>query len=230
MATLHTEITGKIAGSKSFRRAAIISANAAPASSFDDNEFTVIFRSPDVNVWEDRKTGTLMMQIANSNNPAVWLESVRAGVQLGANEILFVGSGISTDEKTPFSGCIVTNHVNVSGENPLIGTNDESFGVRFPDMSNLYHPSMTGRLKKCSIGETLTEGGLLVCCGENAATNLEKRIAERPEIKVVSRDVAFGAIAAKHAGIPSAAVVFYPKAGLETVIGLIREFFQIKRG
>jgi len=228
MATLYTEIIRKIAGSKSFRFAAIVSANAVPTSYFDDNKLPPIFRNPDVNTWEDITTNTLIIQTTKSGDPVVWRESVRACVRLGAKEFLFVGSGISTKDRTSFKGCIVTNHVNVSGENPLIGPNDDSFGLRFPDMSNLYHPLIMARLKNCLPGAKLTEGRLLVCCGETAETDLEKCIAGRPEIKVISRDVAFGAIAAKHAGIPSVAVVFYPKVNPEIVVGLIREFFQKK--
>ncbi|MDD5766702.1 MAG: hypothetical protein PHW79_10725 [Candidatus Marinimicrobia bacterium] len=229
MATLYTEIISNIAGSKSARFAAIVSAKAVPTSYFDNNNLSPIFRNPEVSAWEDLTTNTLIIQTAKSGDPVVWRESVWACVRLGVKEILFVGSGISTEDKTSFNGCIVINHVNVSGENPLIGPNDDSFGPRFPDMSNLYPSLIMANLKNCSLGAKLTEGCLLVCYGENAETALEKRIAGRPEIKVISRDVAFGAIAAKHAGIPSAAVVFYPKINPEIVIGLIREFFLKKR-
>ncbi|PIS27635.1 MAG: hypothetical protein COT43_09530 [Candidatus Marinimicrobia bacterium CG08_land_8_20_14_0_20_45_22] len=229
MMTLYWEIANKIAEGKSFRFATIISAGAAPMSLFDNNEFPIIFRNPGVDILENVSTNAMLMRVENSGDPIVWRESVRACVRSGAKEILFVGSGISTEYKAPYNGCIVTNHVNVSGENPLIGQNDDYLGVRFPDMSNLYHPLLIDRLRAYSDKANLEEGGLLVCCGKTAATDLEKRIAERPEIKVVSRDVAFGAIAAKHAGIPSAAVVFYPNVKPEIVVGMIREYFKNMR-
>ena len=37
---------------------------------------------------------------------------------------------------------LITDHINLSGKNPLIGPNEDSWGVRFPDMSRAYNQAL----------------------------------------------------------------------------------------
>lgn len=37
---------------------------------------------------------------------------------------------------------LITDHINLTGQNPLTGPNEESWGVRFPDMTQVYDPSL----------------------------------------------------------------------------------------
>lgn len=41
---------------------------------------------------------------------------------------------------------VITDHINLMGSNPLIGANDETFGTRFPDMSEVYDKSLIKRV------------------------------------------------------------------------------------
>jgi purine-nucleoside phosphorylase len=35
---------------------------------------------------------------------------------------------------------LIRDHINLTGANPLVGPNEEAWGVRFPDMSSAYTP------------------------------------------------------------------------------------------
>ncbi len=56
--------------------------------------------------------------------------------------ILTNASGALNAEFTPGSLMLITDHINLMGVNPLIGANDDRFGPRFPDLTNVYSPDL----------------------------------------------------------------------------------------
>jgi purine nucleoside phosphorylase len=104
-----------------------------------------------IGIWMCDKNPVLFVS-ANShihiwNNDTIVL--LRAFKDLGITEIIctsFVQS-ISKDVKVG-DLCLIKDHINLTGKNPLIGKNDESFGNRFPDMSKPYNEIMNHRIEE----------------------------------------------------------------------------------
>ncbi|MBI2266046.1 MAG: purine-nucleoside phosphorylase [Armatimonadetes bacterium] len=76
---------------------------------------------------------------------------------------------------------LITDHINLMGDNPLIGPNDDSLGSRFPDMSEAYHPELLvqARTVAKTLGIPLHEGVYAAVTGPNYETRAELRYIER---------------------------------------------------
>ena len=55
---------------------------------------------------------------------------------------------------------LIRDHINLQGANPLVGPNDDRFGVRFPDMTHAYAESYRdiAREEAGKLGVTVHEG------------------------------------------------------------------------
>lgn len=74
---------------------------------------------------------------------------VRVMKQLGVQKLVVTNAagGVNTEFEAG-DLMIIDDHINFMFDNPLIGPNDESFGVRFPDMSQAYSKNLRDKAKK----------------------------------------------------------------------------------
>ena len=97
----------------------------------------------------------------------------------------------------------VCDHINLQGVNPLIGPNDDRFGVRFPDMTQAYDPEfrkfVAGAGKK--LKQNLHEGVYLALSGPNYETPAEIHAFRALGADLVGMSTVPEVLAARHAGI-----------------------------
>ncbi|HSR90856.1 MAG TPA: purine-nucleoside phosphorylase, partial [Gemmatimonadales bacterium] len=73
---------------------------------------------------------------------------------------------------------LIADHINLIGDNPLIGPHDDRLGPRFPDMSQPYDESLRAMARKLALelGITLREGVYVAVTGPNLETRAEYRM------------------------------------------------------
>ena len=76
--------------------------------------------------------------------------------------VLTNAAGSLNAEFLPGSLMMISDHINMTGTNPLIGANDERFGPRFPDMTMAYDRALRRHFADAAtaLGITLHEGVL----------------------------------------------------------------------
>lgn len=74
--------------------------------------------------------------------------------KLGVRKLIITNAaGAINKSFRPGDLMVITDHINMMGSNPLIGPNDETFGTRFPDMSEIYDKNLIKKVD--SIGRLL---------------------------------------------------------------------------
>lgn len=98
---------------------------------------------------------------------------------------------------------IITDFINGFGTNPLIGHNDERFGVRFPDMSEVYKKSLIAEAKNIAdeIGVKYREGVYVGVTGPYYETAAEIRVYEQNGASAVGMSTVPESMVANYLGM-----------------------------
>jgi purine-nucleoside phosphorylase len=98
---------------------------------------------------------------------------------------------------------VIDDHINLMGSNPLVGRNDERFGQRFPDMSEVY----SARLRRVALdaaaaaGVAVEHGVYIAVHGPSYETPAEIRAFRTWGADAVGMSTAPEAIVARHMGL-----------------------------
>ena len=117
--------------------------------------------------------------------------------------ILTNAAGAVNKSFRPADLMVITDHINFMGTNPLIGRNDENFGVRFPDMSEVYSKNLikivdaAGRLLKLD----LKHGVYMATTGPSYETPGEIKMARFMGADAIGMSTVPEAIVANYCGI-----------------------------
>ncbi len=98
----------------------------------------------------------------------------------------------------------LTDHLNLSGVNPLTGPNEPSLGPRFPDLSHAYHPAARAALAAAAAAEgcPLREGVYACLSGPSYETPAEIRMLRTLGADAVGMSTVPEVIVAAHMGVP----------------------------
>lgn len=98
---------------------------------------------------------------------------------------------------------LIADHINLLGDNPLIGPHDPALGARFPDMSAAYDPAPRALAHEVARarGITLREGTYVAVQGPNLETRAEYRMLRAMGADVVGMSTVPEVIVARQAGM-----------------------------
>lgn len=119
---------------------------------------------------------------------AVILTNAAGGINLGYSQGALV---------------LVRDHINLQGTNPLVGANDDRFGVRFPDMTQAYSRAFREIAREEAAKQSLMlhEGVYAALLGPSYETPAEIEYLRRIGADLVGMSTVAEVIAARHMGL-----------------------------
>ena len=148
---------------------------------------------------------------------------VRVMALLGVKQIVLTNAcgGVNLNF-APGDLMLISDHINYSGSNPLIGQNLDQFGPRFPDLSNVYTKELRTKITKVAEenGIALRQGVYVMYSGPNYETPAEIRMFRMMGADAVGMSTVPEAIMAHHRGLEIFALSVITDLG---VVGQVME-------
>ena len=123
---------------------------------------------------------------------------------LGSKRLIITNSAGSLRPEMPAGSLmLITDHINLSGQNPLIGINEESIGPRFPDLTYAYSPELLELARQTAqeINIPLHEGVYVMVSGPNFEAPAEVKAFARLGGDAIGMSTVPEVLCAVHAGL-----------------------------
>ena len=154
--------------------------------------------------WKQADGGSLSDSIYEGYSLQQITLPVRVMMALGC-EVLIVSNACGGMNPQWNKGDImlIDDQINLIGDNPLIGPNDERLGPRFPDMSRPYDPELLALAQRVAMKEKIVcqRGVFVAVSGPNLETRAEYRFLRTIGADVVGMSTVPEVIVGVHAGL-----------------------------
>lgn len=142
-------------------------------------------------------------------DPKVIAKVIQALKHIGIKELIITNAaGSLNPDFYPGEIMLITDHINFSGCNPLLGANDDKIGPRFFDMSNAYDKDLQAKARNIAKRNNikLNEGTYLMVLGPNFETAAEIRAFRILGADAVGMSTVPEVLSAVHCGIKVLAI------------------------
>ncbi|MEO7664267.1 MAG: purine-nucleoside phosphorylase [Candidatus Limnocylindrales bacterium] len=150
------------------------------------------------------------------NDPGLVVQPVLLFRRLGARVAFLTNAAGGLDPSFgPGTLMAVSDHINLTGRTPLLGSNAAAIGERFPDLTDAWNPRLRARLHAAAAAEgvALAEGIYVGLVGPNYETPAEVRMLAALGGHAVGMSTVLEAIAARWAGLEVVGVSLVTNAG-----------------
>ena len=161
------------------------------------------------------------IHLYEGHNPQDICRIIKTFKLLGVKKLVVTNAAGSLNPKIKAGSIMmITDHINLSFTNPLIGPNDDSFGPRFPDMSNAYDKDLQKIAADIAKEENINieKGVYLMVSGPNFETAAEVKTFGLLGADAVGMSTVPEVISASYCGIKTVgfSVITNMGTGLQT--------------